>query len=79
MTRDELEARLRRLVAEASGRGLEAAPDDADIYRDLGVRSTGALELLLAIEEAFGVAIPDEAFGRARTIAALAALVRRLQ
>jgi acyl carrier protein len=50
---------------------------NADLFRDLGVRSIVALDLLLSIEEEFGLSITDEAFGAARTVSELAALVER--
>jgi acyl carrier protein len=50
----------------------------ADIFRELGVKSIVALDLLLSLEEEFGVAIQDEAFGRARNVEALVALMEEL-
>lgn len=59
---------------------VEAGFDtSADLYRELGVKSIAALDLLLSLEDAFGVAIPDEDFGEARTVEKLAALVRSLR
>lgn len=49
-----------------------------DIYVDLGVQSTAALDLLLSLEDEFEVQIPDEAFGDARTCSQLAELVKKL-
>lgn len=51
----------------------------ADLFRDLGVSSVRALELLLSLEEEFGIAIADAAFGEARNVAALVALVEGLR
>jgi len=52
--------------------------DDADIFRDLGVKSVAALDLLLSLEEEFSVAISDESFGDARSVSALARLIESL-
>lgn len=49
--------------------------DHAHIYRELGISSTQALQLLFEIEERCGVAIDDRRFAKAATIDALAQLV----
>ena len=74
-----VEARLRRIVARvAGGRDPERLPVDADVYADLGVKSTAALDLVLSLEEEFGVAMDDGAFNDARTISSLVDLVQSI-
>ena len=51
----------------------------ADLFRDLGVKSIAALDLLLSLEEEFGVTISDEAFGEARSVETLVTLVDGLK
>jgi len=51
----------------------------ADLFRDLGVKSIAALDLLLSLEEEFGVSIADDAFGEARSVGQLARLVEGLR
>ncbi|HZS40684.1 MAG TPA: acyl carrier protein [Polyangia bacterium] len=75
-----IETRVRSIVArvaklDGDGAALNA---DADLFRELGVESTAALDLLLSLEEEFGVSIDDQAFGDSRTVNALAALVGKL-
>ena len=48
---------------------------DADLYKSLGIASSGALDLLLSLEEEMSVHLPDAEFNEARTIAALSSLV----
>ncbi len=50
---------------------------DDDMYT-AGLASTDALELLIELEETFGVTIPDDQFIGARTPAALARVVTTL-
>ncbi len=57
----------------------EAFTPDADLFRDLGVDSGAALDMLLSLEDEFGVAIPDETFGNARTLRAIAKLITELE
>ena len=58
--------------------GLPAVGADDDFYA-AGFSSVRSLELLLELETEFGVSVPDDAFIAARTPAAVAALVSRLQ
>ncbi len=52
-------------------------PDD-DFY-DAGFPSINALDLLLELEEAFGVSIPDEQFIGARSVRSLDEMVSHLK
>ncbi len=76
----ELEARVRQVVVRVAKLPPEKqeVPPEADLFRDLGVESTAALDLLLSLEEEFNVSIPDDKFGDARTVRSLAALVGAL-
>jgi len=51
----------------------------ADIFRELGVKSAAALDLLLSLEEDFGITISDDAFAEARTAEKIIALVNGLK
>ena len=50
-------------------------PPDKDIYADLGVESINSIEILLALEDKFGIAIDDTRFIKARTVQLLIDLV----
>ena len=58
--------------------GLSALDPDDDIFAK-GFSSVAALQLLLELEAAFAVAIPDDAFMKRRTARGLAALVEALK
>jgi acyl carrier protein len=78
MSYRETEARVRAIVRRcAHVEGQYSAR--ADLFREVGVSSVHALDLLLSLEEEFGVAIADSAFGEARSVAALVALVEGLR
>jgi acyl carrier protein len=57
----------------------EAFPPDADLFRELCIDSGAALDMLLSLEDEFGVAIPDGTFGNARTLRAIATLIAELE
>ncbi len=70
-----VEARIRAILRRVAKLEGSYGPD-SDLYRDLGVKSVAAIDLLLSLEEEFAVRIADEAFSQARTLGALAELVQ---
>jgi acyl carrier protein len=78
MSADEIEGRIRSILRRVTRLDGEYSPG-ADLFRELGVKSVAALDLLLSLEEEFGVSIADAAFGEARSVNALVALVKGLQ
>ena len=77
MDREALQADVKMLLIE--GLRLDRRPDeiasDAPIFGEgLGLDSIDALELVVLVEERFGVTIPDEEVGQ-RAFASVAALV----
>jgi len=73
----EIKEKLRTLVTEVGGLppGFDSA---ANLYLDLGVPSMKAMQLLIELEERFGVSVPDEEFVDAVSLDALTALIQRL-
>lgn len=67
-------------IAELIGRIASIPPPtpNLDIYT-AGMASTDALELLVELEDGFGVSIPDDRFIEARTVAQLVTLVSNLR
>jgi acyl carrier protein len=66
---DELELRIRNIVAEQLGVDLKEIRPDAHILDDLGADSLDVVELVMALEESFDLEIPDSAVEGLRTIA----------
>ncbi len=52
--------RVRAIIAEQLGVKLEEVTDGASFIEDLGADSLDTVELVMALEEEFGVEIPDE-------------------
>ena len=52
--------RVRAQIAEQLGVKLEQVVPEASLIDDLGADSLDAVELVMAIEETFGIEIPDE-------------------
>jgi acyl carrier protein len=68
--------RVMQLISQIGG--INSAGPDSGIY-EAGFSSVRVLELLLALEDEFGVSIPDNDFMAARTPREIFGLVERLQ
>jgi acyl carrier protein len=78
---EAVEQRVRAVVSKVArfAPDYEAFTPDADLFRDLGIDSGAALDMLLSLEDEFGVAIPDDTFGSARTLRSIAKLITELE
>ena len=52
--------RIRQIIAEQLGVKLEDVTPQASFIDDLGADSLDTVELVMALEEEFGIEIPDE-------------------
>lgn len=60
MERNEVSEKLTGVLVSELGLDAEKIKDDAHFEEDLDVDSLGVVELLMALEDEFGVKIPDE-------------------
>ena len=74
----DLSARLLELSAEQLGVSPAELRPDALLGDDLGIDSLAAIEWGMTIEDAFGVSLPEDAWGYVRTYGMVDELVRRL-
>ena len=63
-----LQDRLRQLVSSQLGVDLDEIVKDARILDDLGADSLDVVELVMALEEAFDIVVPDEDVESMQTI-----------
>lgn len=75
---ETLKRELRQLLTELASLP-EGFDENADLYRDLGMTSMKAMDLLMALEEHYGVRVPDEEFIEATSLERLAGMMRGLQ
>lgn len=71
------EAQIRGIISSVAQLSHDI-PAEANLYLDLGMASVYALHLLTELEAAFGVAIPDEEFVEATSVAKLTELMDSL-
>jgi len=57
---EEIETRVRKIVAEQLSVPIDKVTDDASFVNDLDADSLDTVELVMALEEEFECAIPDE-------------------
>lgn len=60
MDRGEVSSRLQQVLVSELGLDAAKIEDGANFEDDLEVDSLGVVELLMALEDEFGVKIPDE-------------------
>ena len=68
--------RVRTIIADQLG--VVMASDDAHIIDDLGADSLATIELVMRLEEEFGVEIPDDDAAAFGTVAEVIAQIERL-
>ncbi len=56
----EVAAKVKSIIAEQLGVKVEEVSDTASFVDDLGADSLDTVELVMALEEEFGIEIPDE-------------------
>ncbi len=57
---ENIEEKVREIIADRLGVDPEEVTPDASFVEDLGADSLDTVELVMALEEEFGVEIPDE-------------------
>ena len=56
------------IVSKQLGADIDDIDDNTNIMDDLGADSLDVVEMLMAIEESFGVTVPDEEIPNLRTV-----------
>jgi len=65
---DALKQQIRGLVCEQLGVDAAELSPESDILEDLGADSLDVVELVMALEEAFDIEVPDEDAEAMRTL-----------
>jgi acyl carrier protein len=60
MTMADIEAKVKKIISEQLGVPEGDVKPEASFVNDLGADSLDTVELVMALEEEFGVEIPDE-------------------
>ncbi len=68
MDRDEIFDKVKEVIVEQLNVEEDDVSEDAQFVDDLGADSLDIVELVMALEESFGVSIPDEDAEGIRTV-----------
>ena len=66
---DAIETQVRAILAEKLGLDLAEIRPESSILDDLGADSLDVVEMVMSLEEAFDIEVPDEDIEALRTIA----------
>ncbi len=66
------------ILVEQLGVAADQLTDDAKLIEDLGADSLSIMEIILAVEERFGLTIPDERLEEVETVGDLCELLASL-
>lgn len=69
------EQRVKDIIVEQLGVNEDQVAPDAKLLEDLGADSLDAVELVMAIEEEFGIEVPDEDAEKLTTMGEILAYV----
>lgn len=68
MKKEEILEKIRSIVVEQLGVEASQVTPDAHFVNDLGADSLGTVELIMSLEEAFHIDIPDEKAEQIHTV-----------
>ena len=67
--------KVKELLAEQLGIDAKTISDDANILEDLGADSLDIIEMLMTLEDEYGVTIPDDQINQVKTVKQVAELI----
>ncbi|MBP6219358.1 MAG: acyl carrier protein [Oligoflexales bacterium] len=76
---ESVEDRIRSIVVNQLGVEESAVVPKAKFIEDLGADSLDIVELVMAMEEAFGIDIPDEEAENIRTVSDAVSFVKKME
>ncbi len=67
--------KIKQVLAEQLGIDPKTISDDANILEDLGADSLDIIEMLMTLEDEYGITIPDDKINQVKTIKEVAELI----
>ena len=69
--------KVKELLAEQLGIDAKTINDDSNILEDLGADSLDVIEMLMTLEDEYGVTIPDDKINQVKTVKEVADLIEQ--
>jgi len=60
--------KVKELIAQQLGKSVDELTEEKEIVKDLGADSLDVVELLMGVEEEFGITVPEEEAVNIKTI-----------
>lgn len=70
---------VRKLIAEQKHLDLEIVTEDKRIVEDLGADSLDVVDMLMTLEDTFGISIPDEEAVNLKTVGDIAKYIEAVK
>ena len=71
--------KVQEVVAEQLGISQDTIKLESNILEDLGADSLDVIEMLMTLEEEYGITIPDEQISQVKTIGQIVDLIEKLK
>ncbi len=72
-----MKEKIKQLIADQLCISPDDIKDDADIYTDLGADSLDIVEMLMTLEDEFGVKIKDDQVDKIRSVNAICEIINK--
>ncbi|MBP3431502.1 MAG: acyl carrier protein [Clostridia bacterium] len=69
--------KVKELVAEQLGISKDEVLAESNIIEDLGADSLDVIEMLMTLEEEFGISIPDDQINQIKTVSEIVELIEK--
>ena len=67
--------KVKQLIAEQLNKSIEEVTDEKEVVKDLGADSLDVVEMLMSLEEEFGVTVPEEDAVNIKTVSDIVNLI----
>ena len=74
-----MEQKIKELIAEKLSKKVEDIKIESRLVEDLGADSLDVVELIMAFEDEFGIALPDEDVAKLKTIKDIVTYITNLK
>lgn len=71
--------KVAEVIAEQLGVAKDTITKDSNILEDLGADSLDIIEMLMTLEEEYGITIPDEKINQVKTVGGICELIEECE